>query len=465
MHIYSLLTIFFLSLLVACQNKELSPEDITVITGHIENPVSDRVILSHDNKFESSTSLENGLFYMEIPAVKPGYYYLNHGDEHIPIFVASNFHINLSLDTHQGIRSLRFQGRGRESNEYLSAYQNFRILNEPDWDDIWMVNRKKFSEQVNRYRIKNEAFLDNYLAKHANLDPKFIEKERARILYQWVDNLLLYGKKSHGTVGNESFLGPEIFDFMQGISMEEKDLLLLPEYKLFLTLILERYAEEKLELEPHRTLTDISLQIVDQNIYDEEIRNYLSYVTIKNYLSQGPEEPIDELHGKFRNICKDGKMLADVRQAMDQLTLLRDGLETAHFKALDITGTLVSSEEFLGKVVYLDLWATWCRPCRQQLSHLDSLRQSYKKEDIVFVSISLDEDQNAWKSLIGNGTLGGVQLIVGDGWDNSLRHRYMVEELPRYILIDRTGVIVNANAPPPSSKEVLKQITSLLQTS
>lgn len=121
-------------------------------------------------------------------------------------------------------------------------------------------------------------------------------------------------------------------------------------------------------------------------------------------------------------------------------------------------GGTSSLSDFKGKFVYVDLWATWCKPCLAQIPALKALEEEYKGKNIEFVSISTDKekDYNKWKDMVKEKELGGVQLFAGD--DNQFAIDYDVRSIPRFIFIDADGNIYNSNAPRPESKDAIKKM-------
>jgi len=136
---------------------------------------------------------------------------------------------------------------------------------------------------------------------------------------------------------------------------------------------------------------------------------------------------------------------------------------------MDYNGGKKSLNSFLGKYVYIDVWATWCGPCIQQIPSLEKLMKEYKNKNIEFISISTDDQrrnggswdaaEKKWRSFIKKRQMGGTQLWIGK--DNSFQQAYKINSIPRFILIDPKGNIVDANAPRPSDPRLKSLFTSL----
>ncbi|TDP03963.1 TlpA family protein disulfide reductase [Flavobacterium sp. 245] len=120
--------------------------------------------------------------------------------------------------------------------------------------------------------------------------------------------------------------------------------------------------------------------------------------------------------------------------------------------------------ELKGKYVYIDLWATWCGPCRAEIPFLQKIEEKYHGKNIEFVSVSIDaqKDHDKWQKFVADKQLGGIQLLADNEWKSDFATSYNVMSIPRFILIDPTGKVVDANATRPSSPELQTQLDSLL---
>ncbi|MEP3836001.1 MAG: TlpA disulfide reductase family protein [Algibacter sp.] len=119
-------------------------------------------------------------------------------------------------------------------------------------------------------------------------------------------------------------------------------------------------------------------------------------------------------------------------------------------------GGSTSLDDLKGKYVYIDLWATWCGPCKAEIPALKRVEKAYHGKNIAFVSISLDSPKayDKWKAMVKEKELTGVQLYAKG--DQKFARDFKVNTIPRFILIDPNGIVVNDNAPRPSSKQLTK---------
>jgi thiol-disulfide isomerase/thioredoxin len=131
-----------------------------------------------------------------------------------------------------------------------------------------------------------------------------------------------------------------------------------------------------------------------------------------------------------------------------------------------LDGTQISLDDLLhrysGKIVYLDLWASWCGPCRHETPYYEALRAKFAKDPVVFLSISIDSDPEDWKGALGEGTPNPDSYLLLDGHHSSLNSLLHITGVPRYALLDRNGKFVDKDAPFPSTDAIEGRIRALI---
>ncbi|PCH76380.1 MAG: thioredoxin [Flavobacteriaceae bacterium] len=156
------------------------------------------------------------------------------------------------------------------------------------------------------------------------------------------------------------------------------------------------------------------------------------------------------------------------RYTMEHAKMLRLAKGTVSPVFIDYennAGGTSSLSDFKGRFVYIDLWATWCGPCKKEIPAMKALETKFHGENIVFLSISLDKKSayKTWKNMIEEKNMGGVQLIADKDFSSDFTIAYDVSSIPRFVLLDTEGNIIDADAPRPSDpaltlllKEVLR---------
>ncbi|MFI3295655.1 MAG: TlpA disulfide reductase family protein [Rikenellaceae bacterium] len=123
------------------------------------------------------------------------------------------------------------------------------------------------------------------------------------------------------------------------------------------------------------------------------------------------------------------------------------------------------TQRYKGKVLYIDVWATWCGPCIKEMGYAKDLHKIYKdSDDIVFVNLCFESSAESWVEIIEKNDIGGENYFVsGDDAAKLMLSTYKLQGYPSYLLIDRDGALVTNSAQRPSSVGKLsEQLDQLL---
>ena len=122
-------------------------------------------------------------------------------------------------------------------------------------------------------------------------------------------------------------------------------------------------------------------------------------------------------------------------------------------------------EDLRGKYVYIDVWATWCGPCRAEIPHLKKIEEKYHGKNIEFVSISVDvdKDHDKWQKFVTEKQLGGIQLFADKNWTSDFIKAFGINSIPRFILIGPDGKVIKADAARPSSASLTELLDGLVK--
>ncbi|MBO9563962.1 MAG: AhpC/TSA family protein [Niastella sp.] len=165
--------------------------------------------------------------------------------------------------------------------------------------------------------------------------------------------------------------------------------------------------------------------------------------------------PLDTLafhYNRLSPALQQSTQAAAHRQSMEKLLAGSPGSMAKTFSGSDINGAKLSLEDYKGKYVLLDFWASWCAPCRKGNPHLISLYKKYKSKGIEFIGIADDDATvDKWKQAVAKDKIAlwrhllNGKVPMSDGsYDvsNSLTGHYGVTYLPTKILIDPSGKII-----------------------
>jgi thiol-disulfide isomerase/thioredoxin len=173
------------------------------------------------------------------------------------------------------------------------------------------------------------------------------------------------------------------------------------------------------------------LKMNDTKFYDAEL----------NWMNQGKEYYLKR-HEAIQNLPKVGEAAID-------------------FTYPDMDSNMISLSDFKGSYVYVDVWATWCGPCKYEIPFLLQLEKDYHDANIIFMSVSVDVEnaKQKWIDMINDKNMGGIQLFA-NGWSQICKD-YAINSIPRFMLFDREGNIMSVDAPRPSSDEIRKRFMAI----
>ncbi|MEA2106858.1 MAG: TlpA disulfide reductase family protein [Bacteroidota bacterium] len=124
-------------------------------------------------------------------------------------------------------------------------------------------------------------------------------------------------------------------------------------------------------------------------------------------------------------------------------------------------------EKFKDSIIYIDIWATWCCPCKSKIPHLINLHNAYKNKPVAFVNICISSEKREWEQAVEALNLQGENYFLNKEHSNLLKGKLNTfTGIPHYILIDKTGKIIDEDAPRPSSDNIIKEkLNKLLDNS
>lgn len=162
----------------------------------------------------------------------------------------------------------------------------------------------------------------------------------------------------------------------------------------------------------------------------------------------------------------EGSMMGLKRYYQEELAMQKlNNAPSPTFNYENHKGGKTKLEDLRGKYIYIDVWATWCGPCIAEIPHLKIVEEKFHGKNIEFVGISIDtkKDYEKWKKFVVTKELVGTQLFADNDWNSEFVKAYGISGIPRFILIDPKGNVVDANADRPSSPALTTQLENLLK--
>ncbi|MDR2563120.1 MAG: TlpA family protein disulfide reductase [Prevotellaceae bacterium] len=198
-------------------------------------------------------------------------------------------------------------------------------------------------------------------------------------------------------------------------------------------------------------------------ITNDTVKGELALMMARNNRSAASFAEYEAKFAKFALTADQKERWEKVKSSLNQNTARKDAVD---FKFVDVSGKQVSLSDFKGKVVYIDVWATWCGPCRREFPAMKKLEEEYRdNKDMVFMGVNTDVSKNKqkWLDFLKKEQLPGVQIFAGDAANEVLMKPYQIGGIPRFILVGKDGKLIFANAPRPTSGEIKAILNSALK--
>lgn len=172
--------------------------------------------------------------------------------------------------------------------------------------------------------------------------------------------------------------------------------------------------------------------------------SYVSPIVLRGIIYNRCLAELQEIYGSWTpEVQASAPNIAEFIAAMENVQPGKPAIEIA---GQDQNDAEVKLSDLKGKVVLLDFWATWCRPCRASLPHVKQVYEKYNDKGLEVLCVSLDRDESAWKDFIANSGQGMEKYHHvyerGCGWDSKDAANYAVKSIPAKFLIDRDGKII-----------------------
>lgn len=438
---------------ISCVKKD--DTDNIILSGKVNHTTIDSIQIKNSDRSNYHTiHLTKENTFNDTISAHEGYYYLSDNHNLIWVFFKPSFNLNSTISYKENGVKLVFEGEGANENNYLQQKNQFDetfkdVENSKHFLSLNEEDFLKLSDSI--YRVKK-----NFLQKHKDLDEDFrfyesfsIENNRASLLnryYMWRGYFL---KKKDFKV-SENYPDP-----FENIDINNEKLLAHPYYTRCLSDFIAFKIEGK-EIED-KTLT--KLETIDKEIKNQKIKDELAYSSMKFGIAR--TKMLDEVYNMYISMVENKVYKKEIEKIYLNYKKISKGTISPTFKLYDINNKLVSLESLKGTLVYIDIWATWCIPCIREIPALKKLEKEFESENIEFVSICFSDTKENFEKMVKEKEMGGVQLFAPDDTISFFKD-YFVSSIPRFILIDQDGKIIDGNAYKPSDPKLKEQLKELL---
>ncbi len=420
-------------------------EKVTIVKGSITKENVRSVILFEvfeGKKVEfASTKVNDNEFAFALPVVKEGYYYISdqRRNSFTRIYLKPNDQLELSI-SNDGYEVLK----GSKENKLLQQwFATAYIVTNPAFN--WMAD----SSTYKTYFPKLEAFMPAHAAFKKKIktgNPQFdalfsisvdMDIEHAAMKFLLSPNTVHPKREEYPSFYN-TITQPK--KFPSALFLQSGDAVEI--IGLYMTF---QYVINRPEGKPeNRLLTNCNL-IANDTIKGAYVANSLSF---KSY------EALEKEIAPVKQYLVTDSMQAAYFRALKSVAGYKKGSVGYNFVLENMEGKKVSMSDLKGKVVLIDVWATWCGPCKVEIPYLKKLEKEFEGKNVEFVSISVDveKDKEKWKNMVQKEELGGTQLFAS-GWSEITKY-YDITGIPRFMVFDTEGKIVTVEAPRPSTPDL-----------
>ncbi|MEE2700515.1 MAG: TlpA disulfide reductase family protein [Bacteroidota bacterium] len=398
MKLKTLSTILCALVLFACTKKD--PNQVT-IKGEITNPVGKSVIFSNKDTSYATTTNRDGSFSISFKLDTATYLNFEHGIEHTAMYVKPGDKIEISINTEEFDETISY--KGSEESSFLAKQYLLEEVGDFFGEVFYMTS-------ANEYNVFLDNFKNEVIAEFGSIsDSAFIKNEIA-VLEKSIANYITKQDKLTG-------YSQDVRTYM----LETRNV--ANNYNFYAAI------DSLNSSEYMKMITD----------YTNEFHTLLSEVSNSEFIAEAKER-----------IKKTTDNWMKRKSTIDNLP--KEGELAIDFSYPDKDGNEFSLASFKGDLIYVDVWATWCGPCKAEIPSLQKLEEEYHEQNITFLSVSVDTDRDAWLKMVEEKQLGGTQLWA-DGW-SKITKDYAIFGIPRFMLFSAEGNVISTNAARPSSDEI-----------
>jgi thiol-disulfide isomerase/thioredoxin len=422
---------------------------------------------------------ENGIRSIDtIPVSEEGKFFYTTNKIHKPlparinseqIYIAPGYELNLTANGKDHLsffKSKKISGIGAESNQYLFMLDSIRYarMDTVAWYNLederkllqYIENNQKLQDSVAHIVFDKKASKDKYLGFFGKISRWDNEFQRLYMLLVYLNIRVRDYSKYSAFIKNN-------YDDSKLNNLYRDEYLLSNYYR---SLIASEYVDYLVKIDYAKDSTLRKRKGYDfekiNATYKGKVKEFVLYSKMSYLLSyycksfktfNEYKERFEPYIESLQNEAYKNELFNIIVKTEANLKRTQAGKPAPAFTMESDAGKTYSLSDFKGKVVYLDLWASWCGPCRAETPHFKNVYEKYKNNsDIAFISISLDDDHANWRKALTEDNPGWLQLIDKE---RMVSTAYVANTIPQFVLIDKKGNIVDFDAPRPSEGDKL----------
>jgi len=443
--------------IVACEKD--TKADYALLTGKIENTRAKSAILNAGDYTAEIAIATNGTFSDTLRIPEKGFYTLTIGRELTPMFLGKGDSIHVAIDAAQFDESVTYTGNGAEENNYLAkkALNNQTVM--ANTVAFYSLDEAGFKNTLSEMKTDNET----KLTALKDIDTDFLATEKQNLVYDQYALMQSYGQshayyaKKQGFKVSDNFFPEELKNMTYDDAKAYKSSKSYQQmaFKATMDNMFETIGNDIASVSANdlKAIKDIKIPALKNDV--------ISY--LGGYVISAGNDNMEGIYNLFIENTTNDDIKTSLTETFEMNKKLVKGNPSPQFVDYENhKGGTTSLSDLKGKYVYVDVWATWCGPCKREIPFLKEVEKKFHGENVVFVSTSIDraKDHEAWDNMVNDLDLGGMQLFADNAWNSKFVQDYGIKGIPRFILIGPDGTIVNADAPRPSDPK----LTELLQS-
>jgi len=449
-----LLLLFGSVLIIAsCQQ---TPTNLVKITGTILNPDTSLVLQAYIDRVRDTIDLnEDGTFSFEKETEKPMNIILLYGRNNTNVYAEPGSVVDFMADAADWANSQSFSGDLVGENSYL--------LEKAALTNDWRQNtRTIIVREPAEYRASRDSMQEVFtslLEDYDDLTSSFTEVEKLSLEFSYYSDLNNYQRMHQYYAQKESVDLPEDwYDYKESVDINNPLLLDVPAAMSFISAKINDGAMEEGGLSGDvwgtPELLNAKISYINKNITVPEMKERFIFDILSQQLDSGPPTGVKEAINSYLSISASEENKAVIKEKMDAWAAILPGQPAPPFSLPDINGKNLALSDLAGKYVYIDFWATWCGPCIAEIPQYRKLVEDYKGRNVVFMSISVDRDKEAWKKMVEEEAFEWVQLHDSIMMNDD----YLVRYIPTFVFVDTEGIIIDPRAPRPSDPGIREML-------
>ena len=441
------ITSLLLLLLMAVSTR--AAEGITVHFD-VKNAILGNVVLVYHQSV-NEFSLTDGKATAKLNGMDALYAKVYYGEKWKNLYLQKGDELTVSFDANDFYNTFAVKGGNEKAIDYLNKIQ---LMGLPDqsyampWDEFKKAIADKMASMKRLLKVRKFAAND-----------KFQKMEEGRITYFYANAYLMYPVGHvYLTKDTTMTLGKDYYDTLHQYVKEDSDYADIDEYRNFMIETSHVFDEAGKDIRQFYPKVVAEMTYIGEHFNNEKVRESLIHHLAFTYVEGNGTDNITDLKNLYYTYVTSPYLNEIFKQACAKWDKAAVGRLSPDFKGVDISGKQMSLRDFRGKYVYIDMWATWCGPCQKELPFLKKLAEKYKGRNITFLGLSIDADKAKWEARVKSGALCGTQLHIGKG--SKFQADYRISGIPRFILLDPNGRIVNPDMTRPSSDDTEKILNS-----